>query len=303
MNQKLHLTHDYDDALEVRHGDTTLFRYIYQPHMAEDESPKPYFHPVHDLAGNLVTIFRPYDHVWHKGIAMTIAHLEDQNFWGGASYRHGQGYIPLPNNGSQRHDAWDAIDFDGESFHASERLSWITQGGEHWLAEERQIGVPAIDADAGYWALDFSSSLTNVRGKVIEIGSPTTAGREKAGYGGLFWRGPRSFFQGTTIDSEGRQNDESMGERASWLAYCGRHDGSGDRSTLVFLDHPSSLRHPTQWFMRRDPFACAAFAWMFDEIYPLQPGETIRMRYRILIANRGMDADEIAPLAEKWGKE
>ena len=112
----LHLTHDYHDALEVRRGDTTLFRYVYQPDMAQNESPKPYFHPVHDLAGNLVTIFRPYDHVWHKGIAMTIAHLEDQNFWGGSSYRHGQGYIPLPNNGSQRHDAWDAIDYDLTQF-------------------------------------------------------------------------------------------------------------------------------------------------------------------------------------------
>lgn len=208
----------------------------------------------------------------------------------------------MPNNGTQRHDAWDAIDFDGESLRASERLSWITQAGEHWLAEKRQIGA-AVDADAGYWALDFSSSLTNVRGKVIHIGSPTTAGREKAGYGGLFWRGPRSFLNGTVIDSAGRNDDEIMGERAAWIAYSGRHDGSGDRSTLVFLDHPSSLRHPTQWFMRRDPFACAAFAWMFDEIYHLQPDETIHLRHRILIANGALGAQEIAPLAVAWGNE
>ena len=145
-------------ALELNWDATTLFRYIYEPDMPQSESPKPFFHPIRTLAGDLITNYRPHDHLWHKGIQMTIAHLDDQNFWGGASYRRGQGYVDLPNNGSQRHDSWESIEVDDNRFAATEKLSWITQAGEHWIDETRRIGVDALDADAGYWALDFTTS-------------------------------------------------------------------------------------------------------------------------------------------------
>ena len=183
-------------SLELKWKAVTLFRYIYEPDMPQAESPKPFFHPINTLAGDLITNYRPHDHVWHKGIQMTIAHLDGQNFWGGGSYRHGQGYVDLPNNGSQRHDSWESIEVEDEHFAATEKLSWITQAGEHWIDETRGIAVEALDAKAGYWALDFTTSLRNVRGTALHIGSPTTEGRPLAGYGGLFWRGPRSFDNG-----------------------------------------------------------------------------------------------------------
>ena len=135
------------------------------PDMPQAESPKPFFHPVNTLAGDLITNYRPHDHVWHKGIQMTIAHLEGQNFWGGGSYRHGQGYVDLPNNGSQRHDGWESIEVEDNRFAATEKLSWITQAGEHWIDETRGIAVETVDAEAGYWTLDFTTSLRNVRGE------------------------------------------------------------------------------------------------------------------------------------------
>ena len=52
-----------------------------------------------------------------------------------------------------------------------------TQAGEHWLDETREISVNELDADAGHWALDFTTSLRNVRGETLHIGSPTTEGR------------------------------------------------------------------------------------------------------------------------------
>ena len=96
---------------------------------------------------------------------MTIAHLDGQNFWGGGSYRHGQGYVDLPNNGSQRHDGWESIEVEDNRFAATEKLSWITQAGEHWIDETRGIAVETVDAEAGYWTLDFTTSLRNVRGE------------------------------------------------------------------------------------------------------------------------------------------
>ncbi len=287
-------------SLELKWDAVTLFRYIYEPDMPQAESPKPFFHPVNTLAGDLITNYRPHDHVWHKGIQMTIAHLDGQNFWGGASYRHGQGYVQLPNNGSQRHDGWDSIEVADERFAAREKLSWITQAGEHWLDETREISVNELDADAGHWALDFTTSLRNVRGETLHIGSPTTEGRPLAGYGGLFWRGPRSFDNGEVVTASGHEGAEAMGQAAAWLAYTGRHDGSGNTSTLAFLDHPANLRYPNKWFIRQTPYACASFAFMFDEVYAFEAGETLPLRYRLVVANGGWDAARVEGAAAAW---
>ena len=217
-------------SLELKWEDVTLFRYIYEPDMPQAESPKPFFHPVNTLAGDLITNYRPHDHVWHKGIQMTIAHLEGQNFWGGGSYRHGQGYVDLPNNGSQRHDGWESIEVEDSRFAATEKLSWITQAGEHWIDETRRIAVETVDAEAGYWALDFTTSLRNVRGTALQICSPTTEGRPLAGYGGLFWRGPRSFDNGEVITSARSSPRRGTAGRRRWAS---RHPGWPTRATTT----------------------------------------------------------------------
>ncbi len=41
------------------------------------------------LAGDTVPLFRPHDHVWHKGIAWSLPHVGEHNFWGGPTYVHG----------------------------------------------------------------------------------------------------------------------------------------------------------------------------------------------------------------------
>ena len=45
-------------SLELKWEDVTLFRYIYDPDMPQAESPKPFFHPVNTLAGDLITNYR-----------------------------------------------------------------------------------------------------------------------------------------------------------------------------------------------------------------------------------------------------
>ena len=57
------------------------------------------------MAGDVVSLFRPHDHVWHKGIAWALPVVGDENFWGGPTYVHGRFYVQLPNNGVQGHAA------------------------------------------------------------------------------------------------------------------------------------------------------------------------------------------------------
>jgi hypothetical protein len=86
---RLAVTHDVGSAVSVSTAGVELLRYTYRPDIPAFECPAPYFHPLRDLAGEVVTGNRPHDHRWHKGLAMTASHLSGGNFWGGGSYTPG----------------------------------------------------------------------------------------------------------------------------------------------------------------------------------------------------------------------
>jgi hypothetical protein len=295
----LRLVHDLPSAIAFECGGVTLFRYVYRPETPTLESPKPYFHPMHTLRGNLVTAFRPHDHVWHKGMAMTVAHLSGQNFWGGPTYVRDRGYVQLGNNGSIEHVEWESI---GSDLSMHERLRWRSAEGETWLREERWIDLAGVDLEASSWALDLTFQLTNESSRELLFSSPTVEGRPMAGYGGLFWRGPRDFAGGEILAGGGLAGPEVMGQAAPWIAFVGRHDGSGDSSTLLFVDHPENLRHPTQWFVRSTPYACVSAAFSFDRPYALPPDQGLLLRYRVVVADGALSRERLEALgrAEDW---
>jgi hypothetical protein len=272
------------DTLSIHYGPTELLRYVYEPDDAQRESPRPYLHPLRTLGGDEVTLYRPHDHVWHKGLALSLPHVGEENFWGGVTWVRGQGYRQLPNNGTTRHIAFDALTVvDGVAV-ISERLVWVTQAGQMVFDERRDLRV-RVEAAADAWVLDFATRFTNVSETEIAIGSPTTHGRPDAGYGGLFWRGPRSFTGGTVHTAEGTGGDELMGVRSAWMAFTGVHDGHGRRSTLVMVDAPTNPTYPTRWFVRATPFACLCPAPFFDTEVTVAPRDAVSLRYAVVVAS------------------
>jgi hypothetical protein len=280
----LRLDHEHDRSLRISWRGTELLRYVYQPWDVRLESPRPYFHPVRTLGGDLVSLYRPHDHVWHKGIALSLPNVGPANFWGGVTFLRDGGYQQLANNGSMRHESFEWLEAADHSVHIGQTLGWVTEQGETWFAERRRFAV-TVDAGASAWVLSFLTSLTNVRGREIVIGSPTTEGRPNAGYGGLFWRGPRSFSGGTVYAPGVSGGDELMGIRAPWLGFTGTHDEHGRTSTLVFVDAPDNPGHPTKWFVRTGIFACVCPAPFFDEEITVAPGEVLTYRYAIVVAD------------------
>jgi methane monooxygenase PmoA-like len=274
------LEHIGDHTLAVYERGVELFQYVYRPDMPPFEGPKPYLHPVRTLAGDVVTAYRPHDHRWHKGVQMTVSHLSGENFWGGGSYVRDQGYVDLPNIGVMRHEEFT----EAEGGRIAERLTWHTQAGEHWVYELRELTVRDVEDDS--WALEFATELTNVRGEALVFGSPTTNGRPAAGYSGLFWRGPRAFTDGEIVAAEGQGGPEMMGRPAAWLAYVGRHDEVDRASTLMFFDDPE---YASDWFVRNTPFPAVNPSLAFAEEVALPPGETLRLRYRIVVADGAWD--------------
>ncbi|MGW0784397.1 DUF6807 domain-containing protein [Streptomyces sp. NPDC002913] len=297
-----HALHDVGRAVTVTRDGTPLLTYVYAPDDIQLESPRPYFHPVHTLGGDLVTTFRPWDHVWHKGITWSLPNLGEHNFWGGPTYVHGRSYVQLDNNGSMDHEELTGLDVTRASVSLGHQLTWRAQPqpgerrGRDIVTEERRWSVTVPGAEDA-WVLTFSSAMTNVSEGRLDIGSPTTRGRENAGYGGLFWRGPRSFTGGTVLAPGVAGGEEVRGTRAEWMGFSGQHDGPGGASTVVMVDDTANPQHPPQWFMRTEAFGCANPAPFFSEEVPFAPGQTLAFRYAVVIADGAAGPDRARLLA------
>jgi hypothetical protein len=310
----LTVTHVHGDHLAVSTAaGLELLRYVYRPDPARYEAPKPYAHPLRTTAGNSVSGYRPNDHRWHKGLQMTASHLRLgdhlQNFWGGHSYVHGapgHGYLPIEERvGSMRHDGFDEISAEPDRLSFTERLTWVEHGGAEWCAETRRVAVHSLDdsADGGSYAVDWSINLRNLADAPLHFGSPTTAGRELAGYTGLHWRAPRDFTGARVLTPAGESDDDTMmGAPAAehpWLAVSAEHDGVDAHSTVVFAHAPEntdpsgSAIHPSHWFVRSTPIPTVAFSWAFWEEFGLRPGAEFGFRYRVLVADGAWESDRI----------
>jgi hypothetical protein len=291
------LTHTLHDHVSVSYDGLPLFRYVYDGQAPVTESPRPYFHPLYTLAGDNVTLLRPHDHRWHHGLSLTVAALSGQNFWGGNSYVRGQGYVLLDNHGRQQHRQWADMEASASRVYLKEWLSWLNRDGEEWISEERRIEVSEISTEQGYWVLALGFRLRNVRGEPLVFGSPATEGRPGVGYGGLFWRGIRAFSGGRIMLADGAETSDDdmavMGRRGAWLAFVGQHDGPDRTSTLLFIDHPDNPRYPTQWFARTQSTVCVSYAFMFDQILTLPPGDDLTLNYRIVVANGAWPREQI----------
>lgn len=335
----LKLNHDEKTSVvTLHHNDALLFQYNYAPTFDPKYSRKPNLHPVNSLAGLTVTGHPPVDHTWHHGIQMTCANLRAaneetaQNFWGGPTYVRGKNYVQLDNVGSQRHDKWEDLSVSGTPSAGTQRapgdadqpaplaslkhrLTWLTSTNQPWLSELRHITLPELNEQDGYYALDWHILLKNIHTHQLLFGSPTTAGRPNAGYGGLFWRGNPSFKGkgGQILAGNGLAGPDTIGQRAPWLAFVGAHSSltpaAGDvtdaprstqpattpaaHSTLVFVDRPGNPDYPNQWFVRTDPFPIASFSFSFDREIPLDPGQTMALHHRIVFANGAWTRDRI----------
>lgn len=289
---------DDGTALTFTVGDQQIAKYTYKPTDAQYESPRPYFHPLTTLGGDEVTISRPWDHVWHKGLSLALPNVGSNNFWGGATYTRATEYADLNNNGTMAHSTFSSLVDSDLGITASEELQWSSQDGEPVIAEKRRFNIQLLDVPGGNaWALLFETEISNISSAPISIGSPTTEGRDNAGYGGLFWRGPRSFTGGQFRSAAGTGTEEFMGTRSEWLAFTGKHDQSCNSSTITFVEDGANLGAPNQWFARSSMFACLGSAPFFSEEVLLEDGSPLTYRYAVVISDGEVDQELAQALA------
>jgi hypothetical protein len=302
----LELAHVHHSHFDVSFGGEVVARYVYRPAMAQLESPKPYLEPLRTLGGDLVTAYRPHDHPWHKGLWFAPSHVDDQNFWGGHTYvgppdAPSSGYRQLDNNGSMDHEGFELLTARPSTVGAVENIGWFSIDRRQLADERRELTFDFAGAADGAWFLHLATTVTNCADTPLILSSPTVHGRPQAGYGGLGWRGPRSFTGGEIIGAGGRSGPGLMGESGKWLAFIGRHDGTGRSSTIAVVDEAGVPQVPTKWFVRSEPYAMISAAPFFYEAATVAPGEQLRLGWSVIIADGAWDESGIEKYIASFG--
>ncbi|WP_300344412.1 PmoA family protein [Nesterenkonia sp.] len=298
--------HDGGATIGVRAGEVEIARYETDPNSPQDEAPKPYLYPLRFTDGGEASIRRPWDHRWHTGLQFTWSHVDDQNFWGGGSFdKETQWYVDKDNLGTMKHLRFRSEPTGGDDVVLDEDLQWITAAGEHWIDEHRIQRIHSLDLHRGVWAVDLTTSITNVRGSTIDLGSPTTAGRPNAGYTGWFWRGPRAW-NGCAITSATGLSDEAeiMGTESEWVAFSSAHDDlDGGGTVLVYSGtsaSPDTEVPPVKWFTRTGIFAVASPSPAFDQEIHLPHEGTLNLNHRFVFVARQLEGDELTATAKEY---
>jgi len=296
------LVHEHGESVSVRFRDRTLFRYVYQPDTPADQAPKPYFHPVCSLSGNCLTNLRPNDHPWHHALCHTITRVGDVNFWGGPSYRKEGGYQFRDDNGRQVHRKWTNLEPGEGSVSLEHQLDWIAPDDSVLLAEERGIRAMVFEDESG-WALSFRSNLKNIAGRPLDLGNyHSSFGLAGSHYTGLLMRMTREYIfpcgdaQMKVLAAGGLVGVDAVhGANVRWAALTGRHDGTLDRTTSIFVD--DSPGQPVHWFVR-DELPAVGFSFQFDRDRRLEIDGELVLRHRLIFAEGVLEPDQIEALVQ-----
>ena len=270
-------------------------------------TPKPYLHPVRAADGTIVTRGYPMemiegerrDHPHHRGLWFTHGEVNGFDFWANEDTQD------RPHKG--RVVAKRVRTTAGGRIEGA--FEWRGPGGDLLVVEDRTM---AFRSAGNQRSIDFDLKLTAGPEVVhfgdtkegtfaIRLATPLEEPHERAE--GM----PRT---GRITAADGRTGEPKVwGTRSPWVDYSGKIDGKA--VGVAIFDHPSNPKHPTYWHVRSyGLFAANVFGEHHfyaddsrDGSITLQPGESLRFRYRVVIHAGDTKQAAVGALYEQWVKK
>jgi hypothetical protein len=223
------------------------------------------------------------DHVHHRSLWFTHGEVNGVDFWA-----EGDGRGKIIQTDLRTEKTGDGVAIRTEN-------AWQAPTGEKLLSDVRELVFHDVE---GTRAIDFDIVLT-------AGDAPVVFGDTKEGSFGIRVAGTMKVDSepgGSIVNSEGDQGAAAWGKRASWVDYTGPVDGQ--IVGVAILNHPASFNYPTRWHVRTyglfaaNPFGVHHFEG--GEPTPgvkLEPGESLTLRYRVLM-HEGHTSQ--ADIAEHW---
>lgn len=249
-------------------------------HYADPKAARPYWYPVRDPFGGLITRGFPMhdiagerqDHPHHRSVWCAYGDVNGSDNWSEGA-----------NHAQQTHEGWHALAAGALYAKLDQRLCWRDKERRPVLDERRVWRLWNTPAAFSLW--DVELDLTAAPG----VGDVTFGDTKEGGLLSVRVATSMDVPAGKIENAIGGINEgETWGKRAAWCDYSGPVNGNW--VGLTIFDHPTSFRHPTWWHVRNYGLMtanCFGLSYFTNRAengtYVLPAGQTLRFRYRLYV--------------------
>jgi hypothetical protein len=297
---------------EKKQYDVTVDGQPFTSYVFWDDQKKPILYPLRTSKGTTVTRGYPLekvagertDHPHHISSWFNYGNINGVDFWNTPpeGVKRDQGVIE--KFGTIKHRSAKIVKNGKGSAQMNASMDWIMPDGSKIMQENDQI---FFRAGKDVRIIDRVITLTAQKDKVVfndskegalgirvtrTLEEPSNKPEVFTDANGVPTKVPvmdNKGVAGVYLSSEGKIGEkEAWGTRAKWMTLSGTV--KGEDVVVGIFDHPKNPTYPTYWHARgyglfaANPFGAKEFTKGAKTLnYTLEPGQTITLRFRILI--------------------
>ncbi len=233
-----------------------------------------YIHPLWGLSGEVLTDDFPRDHYHHHGVFWTWPHVgvegEHYDIWAGPNIK-------------DRFVRWICRQTGPVAAVLAVENGWFV-GKKKVMIERVWMRTSKVSDDTRTLDLEFTW---------IPADKPVTLqGAAGKSYGGLTVRfAPRSREDTLITVPSGRTTEDMPEAPLAWADFTSKLGDAAARSGAAMFVHPGHPDYPPTWLTRHYGAMCVG--WPGVKARTFQPGEPIRLNYRIWIHKSAVEPDQL----------
>ena len=257
---------------------------LFTSYVLSQDEKYPFFFPVNGPSNASVTSLRNANYPHHSSLFFGCDRVNGGNYWQEGLER-GQ-IISIRA---------DIIESGNDKVIIENECIWRRPNASAPIKDTRKITITAPSKEV--FQIDFDVTLEMLMDVVIEKTNHSLfSGRMDADLAVING--------GTMINSNGEKGEkETFGKKAAWIDFYGKR---GDKQEgMAIMQHPSNEWYPAPWFTRDYGFfSPTPMYWpQNDKETNLKKGQTITLKYRVLVHSGDTSTAKIAEQFEKYKSE
>ena len=258
---------------------------LFTSYIFSGEEKYPFFYPVNGISKAGVTSMRNGNYPHHSSLFFGCDKVNGGNYWQEGLDR-GQ-IISLRA---------DIIKTGGDTVIIEDECIWKRPNAKSPVKDLRKITITAPSKEI--YIIDFEISIEMLMDVTIKKTNHSL-------FSARMDPDLAVINGGTMINAEGEMGEKgTFGKPSAWIDYYGKRGNNIEG--MAILQHPSNNWYPSPWFTRDYGFfSPTPMYWPQnnEEGIVMQKGETINLRYRVIVHSGDHMKAEIAKEFEKFSSE